>query len=116
MHSQITIERAIIHHILLDYLALIAEGNDKILETIVRIVHHDVPKNRLPTNFHHWLRLHFGFFYETRAYAAGKNSYFHTTSPLFTPAPSATATAVACPLGQNCVCHFKRGLTTPGNG
>lgn len=41
--GQITVQAAVVDHVLFDDFALIAQGDDKVAKVVVRVVHHDVP-------------------------------------------------------------------------
>ena len=55
----------IIGKILLNDIAFVATANNKIVDAMVGLDLHDVPKNWLTTHLHHGLWLNCGFFTQT---------------------------------------------------
>ena len=66
----------IIKKILFDLIALVAATNYEFVDTERRIYLHDVPQNRLPTDFDHGLGAQMGLFANARAESTGKNDKF----------------------------------------
>ncbi len=79
-HGEITVQRTVIDHVTLDDLALVTQGDHKILVVVAGVVHHDVPQDRVTTNLHHWLGLDLRLFGQARAMTTGQNAYFHILS------------------------------------
>ncbi len=69
--GQIAMERTIINHITLDYLAFIAQRNYEVIIAVTGIVRHDVPQNRAATNLHHRFGLDLRLFSQARAMTTG---------------------------------------------
>ena len=67
---------ALVREIFLDDVTLVAEADDEIVQTMVGIMPHDVPKDGVRANFHHWLRSDLGFFRQARAHSPGKDHHF----------------------------------------
>jgi len=53
VHGQIAVQRRVIHHVLLDHFALVAQRNDEVFEVVVGVMHHDVPEDRNPADLDH---------------------------------------------------------------
>ena len=67
----------IVGKVLLDYIALVAQADDELIDAIVRIDFHDVPEDRLAADLHHGLGLEIGLLADPGAEAAGKDDCFH---------------------------------------
>ncbi|MCG3771106.1 MAG: hypothetical protein JW384_02286 [Nitrosomonadaceae bacterium] len=52
----------VVSEIFLDYISLIAQAHDEIVDAVGRINFHDVPQDRLATYLDHWLWLNNSFF------------------------------------------------------
>src|SRR5678815_1961145 len=63
--------------VLLDQLALVAASYQEVLASIVDINIHDVPQDRLPAYFHHWLRTVTRLFGKAGTPATCKNHDMH---------------------------------------
>ena len=68
---QVSRQRAVVDHPTLYDFALVTQGDDKVAMTVVGIVFHDVPQNRVATNVDHRFGAYFGFFGQARAEASG---------------------------------------------
>ena len=77
VHSEVAVQRAVIHHVLLDDLTAISKRNHEVLEAVMRVMHHDMPHNRHTTDLHHGLGLDLGLFNKTSAHSSCQNSYLH---------------------------------------
>ena len=60
----------VIREIFLDQVALVTEADDKIIEAVMAVDFHDVPKNRPTANFDHRLRANRRFLGKACAQAA----------------------------------------------
>ena len=67
----------VIVKVLLNHLALVAEGQNKVLVAKAVINFHDVPENRASADFNHRFRFDRGFLAQSRALAAAHDDYFH---------------------------------------
>src|SRR3954454_17066974 len=67
----------IIPEVLLNHLTFVAEAEDELFETVMRIRFHDVPENRPVADRQHWFRAKLRFFTESRALTATEDNYFH---------------------------------------
>lgn len=56
----------------LDHVLLVARADDEVMETVMRILFHDMPEDRHPADLDHGLRAVLGFLRYPRAEAAGK--------------------------------------------
>src|SRR5262245_52794258 len=65
-------EHVIIVEVALDDITAEAKRDKKFLETVFRVVTHDVPEERIATDFDHGLRFHFRLFYEPGSKSAGE--------------------------------------------
>ena len=65
----------------LDRIALVAQADDEVLNTVGRVLLHDVPENRLATDLDHRLGLEVRFLADAGAQAAGQDHCFHCCSP-----------------------------------
>jgi hypothetical protein len=66
--------------IFLDYIALLAEADDKVAYSVARIDLHDVPQDRFVTDLNHLLRSRPGFFREARPNPPASNTAFKSSS------------------------------------
>ena len=101
--------KEVIGEVLLDDIALVAATNHEVVDSVVRINLHDVPKDGLAANFDHRLGLEVGFLGNTGAQAAGKNDCFHffgysTFITILFPRLSSIAAMKRC----DCVAHTVR--------
>ena len=67
----------VVGEVLLDLVALVAAADHKIIDSVGGINLHDVPKDRLATDFHHGFRLGVGLLGYPGAKAAGQNDCLH---------------------------------------
>src|SRR6185369_13027250 len=67
----------IISEILLDDVAFISAADHEIIDTVCGIDLHDVPQNRFPADFDHWLRMGVRFFADTGAVASSEDYCLH---------------------------------------
>ena len=81
-YAQVGRERAVVGHVALDGLALVAERDHELFEAVARVMHHDVPKNRAATDLDHGLRPDDGLLRQPGAEAACENTYFHAMLPV----------------------------------
>ena len=81
IHSQVAAKRGVVHHVLLEHLPFVAQGNVELLVAVMGIVAHDVPDNGPATNLDHRLGLNDCLFCQAGSFAAGQNGYFHDNSP-----------------------------------
>ena len=65
------------HEVFFDQVSLIAEANNKLIETKMAIDLHDMPKDGFATDFNHGLGPGFSLFGYTGAETTGKNDNFH---------------------------------------
>src|ERR1700752_375695 len=79
--SHAAVERIVIHEVAFDDVAFVAERDKEFFETIMSVVLHYVPKDRVSAHLDHWLWFNFSFFCQPRAEAAGKNHYLHLLCP-----------------------------------
>jgi hypothetical protein len=70
-------ETVVIDEIAFDDLALVAEGDQKLLEAERGVVLHDVPEDRPAADFDHRLWPNFGFLGKASAESAGENDGLH---------------------------------------
>lgn len=63
--------------VLLDEITLVAAANDKIVNVMKVIDFHDMPENRMASDFDHWFCLEMGFFGDASTEAACENCGFH---------------------------------------
>src|SRR5262245_26978665 len=68
----------IVHKIFLNYISLVTKAYDKIIEAVMTINFHDVPKDRSPPNLDHGLGLDDRFFANPRAKPPCQNNDFHS--------------------------------------
>src|ERR1700716_1883627 len=64
---------AVAKKVLLDDIAPVTQGNDKVLESVVAVHLHDVPDDRKATHRHHGFRLDACLFGKAAAEASGEN-------------------------------------------
>jgi len=62
VNSEIGVEEMIIGKIFLYNFPLVPTAYDEFIYPVIGIDFHDVPKNGLLSNFHHWLRSNSAFF------------------------------------------------------
>src|SRR5690606_2222993 len=86
-------QRRVVDEPALDVLALVAEGDDEVLEAEVLVVAHDVPQDRLAADLDHRLRLLDRPLGEPGPEPAGEDAYLHGNLP-GRPAPGAPEVAV----------------------
>ena len=67
----------VVFKIIADQVALVTETEDKIFVPITGVPLHDVPQNRALADGHHRLGPIFGFFAQTRTFAAAENHCLH---------------------------------------
>ena len=67
----------VVGEVLFDHIALVAQADHEVIDSIVGIDLHDVPKNRLAADFDHWLGAQVGFFTDAGAKAPGEDDGFH---------------------------------------
>src|SRR5258708_36327770 len=74
---QISAKTSVIEKESLDHFAAIPDGNEKLLEAVMRIVAHDVPEQRLTANLDHRLRLNLSLFGQAGSDTARQNDNPH---------------------------------------
>src|SRR5262249_14484574 len=67
----------IVEEVVLDDLALVAQGDDELGEAVRRVSFHDVPEDRLAADLDHRFRFDRGRFGQPGAEAAGQDDDFH---------------------------------------
>src|SRR5262249_48705995 len=70
----------IIGEILLDKIALVAQANDELIDTMRTVYFHDMPKNGTPTDLDHRLRSNRGLFGKARSKASSQDNRLHHSS------------------------------------
>ena len=81
VNRKIRIADVVVVEILLDDLALVTKGQDKILEAKARIDGHDVPEHGPSADLDHGLGFDRGFFAQTSTLAAAHDDDFHSKPP-----------------------------------
>ena len=77
MKGHIAHVQEVIGEILLDHIALVTAADHKLVDAMGAIDLEDVPKDRLATDFHHWLGFQVRFFTDAGAKAPSQNHGFH---------------------------------------
>src|SRR5258706_2964145 len=81
IHGHATAQVVVVQKVALNLFAFITESYEKLIQTVMRVMLHDVPEDGTAANFHHRLWLHFGLFGQARADSTRENHNFHTTLP-----------------------------------
>src|SRR5579859_3027717 len=102
------VQAIVVEKVLLDDLALIAQGNEKLFTAVVSIMLHDMPEDRPAPDLDHRFGLDLGFFGQAGAQPPGQDDDFHSARPMTRAAPAAPSAAI------DSVVHWSRGRTTPG--
>src|SRR2546421_452989 len=71
--AQITV----VQEVTLDFFALITQSDEELVQTIMRVMLHDVPENGTSSYFHHRLGPNFSLFGQARTDTACQDCYFH---------------------------------------
>src|SRR5262245_42478527 len=77
VHHEAARTDAVVEEVVLDDFAAVPEGDHELAQAVVRVVLHDVPQERLPTDLDHWLGNTIGDFREAGAQPARENAHFH---------------------------------------
>src|SRR6476646_7090010 len=91
MESHIRHMKEVVSKIFLDHVALIAQTNDEIRQSIMAVDFHDMPQDRTPPDLNHRLRLDRSLFRNARTQSARKNDDLHDLPKRGRRAQSATA-------------------------
>src|SRR5208337_1136360 len=81
-HGKVAVAQLVVQKIVANRVALVAQANHEVAESIRRIDLHDVPENRAPADLHHRLGPELGLLAEPRAQSAGQNYHFHCADAL----------------------------------
>ena len=69
--------QVVVREVLLDHVALEAQADDEFVDPVGGVDLHDVPKDRLASDFHHRLRAHLRFLAYARAKTSSENHSLH---------------------------------------
>src|SRR5262249_28877989 len=106
----VTAKRAVVGEVLFNVFTLVAEGDHKILEPVVRILPHDMPEDGAPADLDHRFRPNLGLFREATAEPTGYNRYLHGLLLSFTLTQT-LAGMYRCP---NLIAQTKLEACAPG--
>lgn len=67
----------VVREVLLDQVSLVAQTDDEIIQPVMAVCLHDVPKNWLAANLDHGLRFDDGLFRKPGSETTRKNNHFH---------------------------------------
>jgi hypothetical protein len=67
----------VVRKIFLDDVTFIAEANDEVVQPVMGVIPHNVPKDGVGADLDHWLWSYLSFFGQTRAHSPGKYHHFH---------------------------------------
>src|SRR6476646_5552746 len=114
LDGEVAVEAAAVHDVSLDDVAAVAQRDHEFVESVMRVVLHDVPKQRSPADFDHRLGLDIRLFRKAGAPTAGEDDNFHESTlrserglwdeplvqgrrtggnPVFSPSPNKTGPA-----------------------
>lgn len=80
VHGEVRVADVVVVEILFDVFALVAQGQDEVLEAEAGIDVHDVPEHGPPADLDHGLGFDDGLFPQPGALAAAHDDDFHTAS------------------------------------
>src|SRR5579859_3058259 len=75
------LEVIVVQEVALDDLALIPQREDELLEAVVGVMLHEVPKEGMLADLYHRLGLHGGLFGQTSTQSTGQDHGFQAQSP-----------------------------------
>src|SRR4051812_10949283 len=81
VNNQVATQRTVINHVLLNDFTFISECDGEIGKAVVRVILHNVPQNRLSTDFYHRLGFQHRFLGKAGSDATCKDCYFHDDQP-----------------------------------
>ncbi len=67
----------VVGKIFFDDIAFVSKEDDEVVISVARVYLHDVPEDRVPTDFDHGFWDYTGFFSKACAHAAGEDKDFH---------------------------------------